>query len=162
MIIDRSETEAGARHLAELGTNYVVHPEFEGGLELIHHTLLSLGFPLQEVHQYAETLRHENYDAQVVSDEEYRSLHQLLRPLKGIEVLWVELSDSSTWIGRSLAEVDLRSQTGASVVALIRNKHLMANPKSATVYEVGDRIGMIGEKEQLELVEVLVHKKEGT
>jgi len=35
------------------------------------------------------------------------------------------------------------------VVAILRNKKLMANPKSMTVFEVCDRIGLIGESEQI-------------
>jgi CPA2 family monovalent cation:H+ antiporter-2 len=37
------------------------------------------------------------------------------------------------------------------VVALIRDQRLMANPKSVTVFEPGDRIGIIGEDEQIRL-----------
>ena len=32
----------------------------------------------------------------------------------------------------------------------------MANPKSMTVFEAGDRIGLIGEREQIEAVEKLL------
>lgn len=56
-------------------------------------------------------------------------------------------------------EANLRSRTGASVVALIRDKKLIANPKSMTVFEEGDRIGLIGEMEQLEAARGLLEEK---
>jgi len=59
-------------------------------------------------------------------------------------------------VGQSLAEANIRSKTGASVVTLVRNKQLSANPKSMTVFEPGDRIGVIGEKDQIEAVQSLV------
>jgi CPA2 family monovalent cation:H+ antiporter-2 len=155
-IIARAATEQGVRHLAELGAHHIIHPELEGGLELVHHTLLSLGFPLQEVHQYAEAVRRDHYDINVTSDEEHRSLHDLLRAFKGIEVIWIELIEASSLVGKSLAEANIRAQTGASVVALIRDKQLIANPKSMTVFEAGDRIGVIGEQEQIEVVQHLM------
>jgi CPA2 family monovalent cation:H+ antiporter-2 len=157
-IIARAATEQGVRSLAELGANHIIHPELEGGLELVNHTLLSLGFPLREAHQYAEAVRRDHYDINITSDEEHRSLHELLRAFKGIEVIWMELSEASSLVGKSLAEANIRSQTGASVVALIRDRQLIANPKSMTVFEAGDRIGVIGEQAQIEFVQQLMSK----
>ena len=151
-VIARVATEQGVRYLAELGADYIVHPELEGGLELVHHTLLSLGYPLQEVHQYAEAVRRDHYDTNLSSAEEHRSMHDLQIALKGIEIIWMELVPNSPLVGRSLAEADIRSKTGASVVALVRGGQLSANPKSMTIFEAGDRIGVIGEKDQIEAV----------
>ncbi|NTV37013.1 MAG: sodium:proton exchanger, partial [Anaerolineaceae bacterium] len=156
LIIARAATEQGVRSLAELGANHIVQPEMEGGLELIHHTLLNLGFPLREVHQYVEAVRHDHFDGDHETDEEHRSLHELIQAFKGIEIIWMELSETSCLVGRSLADANIRSRTGASVVALIRNRQLIANPKSMTVFEMGDRMGVIGEQEQLDLVKDLM------
>ena len=67
-------------------------------------------------------------------------------------------SAESSLIGKSLTEANIRSQTGASVVALIRDKQLIANPKSITIFEAGDRIGVIGEYDQLEKAQQLVRQ----
>jgi len=155
-IIARAATEKGVRYLANSGANHIVHPELEGGLELIHHTLLTLGFPLREVHQYAEAIRHDHYDFNITTNEEHRSLHDLLQALNGIEIIWMELSGTSSLVGQSLAEANIRSKTGASVIALVRNRQLSANPKSMTIFELGDRIGVIGDKDQIEAVESLI------
>lgn len=158
-VIVRAATEEGVRNLAELGANHIVQPELEGGLELIHYTLLKLGFPLREVHQYVDAVRHDNYDIENMSDEEHRSLHELIQAFKGIEIIWLNIDDASFLVGKTLAEAGIRSKTGASVVALIRDRQLTANPKSMTVFEIGDRIGIIGEKEQIDLAIELVNPK---
>jgi CPA2 family monovalent cation:H+ antiporter-2 len=85
-------------------------------------------------------------------------LHDLLHALQGIEIFWLQLGAASSLIGRTLANVNIRSHSGASVVALIRNHQLLANPKSMTVFEAGDRIGLIGEKEQLEAARSLLSR----
>jgi len=149
-IIARAITEPGVRELSVLGATRVVHPELEGGLELVHHTLLSLGFPLRQVHEYIESIRRDRYDTQITTDWEYRSLHDLLYATEGIEITWLELAADSLLIGKTLADANIRSRSGASVVALIRNGKLAANPKSMTVFETGDRIGLIGENDQIE------------
>jgi CPA2 family monovalent cation:H+ antiporter-2 len=162
-IITRAATEDGVLHLAELGANHIVHPELEGGLELVHHTLLQLGYPLREVHAYSEAVRRDRYDITISSSDEHRSLHDLLIATDSIEITWVKLDDASPLVGRSLHEANIRSQTGASVVGLIRDSRLLANPKSSTVFAAGDRVGLIGEREQIEtargwLTESLVEK----
>lgn len=155
-IIARAATEDGVQMLSNQGANHTIHPELEGGLEMVHHTLLSLGFPLQEVHRYSEAVRQDRYNFNITTDEEHRSLHELLVAFQGIEIVWLTLCENSFLVGKSLAEANIRAQTGASVVALLRNEHLTPNPKSMTVFEIGDRVGFIGEKEQLEAVTALI------
>lgn len=155
-VIARAATEDGVHLLYERGASRTVHPELEGGLEIVHHTLLSLGYPLQEVHRYAEAVRNDHYNFNISSDEEHRSLRELLLALQGIDIVWLNLDEKSSLIGKSLAEANIRAQTGASVVAIIRNQQLIANPKSLTIFESGDRVGFIGEKEQIEAVTMLI------
>lgn len=155
-IVARAATEDGVQMLSNQGANRTIHPELEGGLEMVHHTLLILGFPLQEVHRYAEAVRKDRYNFNITTDEEHRSLHELLVASQDIEIIWLTLFENSTLVGKSLAEANIRAHTGASVVALFRNERLIPNPKSSTVFEVGDRIGFIGDREQVGEVEKLL------
>ena len=155
-IIARATTEEGIKHLAALGAQDVIHPELEGGLELVRHTLLKLDFPVQEVIRYMDAVRDDHYDVQINTKEEHRLLHDLINAAKNIEVTWLSLSAENPLVGQTLAEANLRARTGASVVAIMREKQLMANPKSHTVFEAGDRIGFIGDREQISAAEQLV------
>jgi len=150
-IVVRAASEEGVRYLAGLGAEHVVHPELEGGIEMVHHTLLQLGLPLREVHEYSESVRRDRYDIRVSTIDEHRSLHDLLMAADNIEIRWFLLGEQSPLVGRTLKDANLRSRSGASVVALIRDGQLMANPKSSTVFERGDRIGLIGEDEQMDV-----------
>jgi CPA2 family monovalent cation:H+ antiporter-2 len=60
------------------------------------------------------------------------------------------LEEGSPISGRTPANADIRSRSGVSVVALTRGGKPTANPKSMTVFEVGDRIGLIGGDEQID------------
>ena len=156
-IIVRAATEEGVKRLAELGAQDVIHPEMEGGLEIVRHTLLRLGLPLQQINRYTDVVRQDHYDLQINPEEEHRLLHSLLTAASNIEITWLELPPEHPIVGQTLVEANLRARTGASVIAIVRNRRLMANPKSMTVFEAGDRIGMIGDKDQLEAAaEVLV------
>ena len=56
-IIARANSLEGVRDLAKRGAQVVIHPELEGGLHLLRHTLLELGYPLQDVYKYADAVR---------------------------------------------------------------------------------------------------------
>jgi len=152
-IIARASTEDGIDRLANLGAQDVIHPELEGGLEIVRHTLLQLGFPSQEIYRYTDAVRRDHYDMALNTEEEHRLLHELLEAANSLEVNWFRLSEGNRLIGQTLAQANLRAKTGASVIALLREGHLFANPKSMTVFQVGDRIGLIGDKEEIEAAE---------
>jgi CPA2 family monovalent cation:H+ antiporter-2 len=149
-VVARAATEGGVHHLRELGANDVVHPEFEGGLEMVYDTLLQLGYPLREVHEYAEAVRRDAYDVETTSSDERRTLRDMVAATTGIEIIWLALHDGNPLVGQTLRESNVRDRTGASVVALIRDRDIIANPKSSLRFLAGDRIGLIGEPEQIE------------
>lgn len=155
-VIARAATRAGVKRLSALGAQLVIHPELEGGLQVIRHTLLQLGFPLQEVRRYADTVRREHYDALVKSAGEEQLLSDLLDAQDLIEIAWLRFPSGSSLERRSLGEVALRSRTGATVVAIAREGRLMLNPTTETVFQDGDRIGLIGSPEQLAAAENLI------
>lgn len=155
-IIARATSEEGTKKLAQLGAQDVIHPELEGGLEIVRHTLLQLGFPLQEIYHYTDAVRHDHYDLHINSEEEHRLLHDLLDAVNSIEIRWFHLPENNPLVGQTLADANLRVQTGASVVAILRAGKLLANPKSVTVFEPGDRIGLIGDKEEIKAVQSLL------
>ncbi|HZJ22460.1 MAG TPA: cation:proton antiporter [Anaerolineales bacterium] len=154
-IIARAISEEGITQLANLGAQHVIHPELEGGLEIVRHTLLQLGLSPQEIHRYMDAVREDHYDLDINSEEEHRLLHELLHAVKSIEIMWFRLPAGNDLVGKTLAEANLRARTGASVVAILRAGEVMANPKSNTTFQAEDRIGLIGEKEQFEAAEQL-------
>jgi CPA2 family monovalent cation:H+ antiporter-2 len=155
-IIARATTEEGILQLANLGAQDVIHPELEGGLEIVRHTLLVLDFPVHEIMRYMDAVRHDHYDLQLNTEEEHRTLHDLMNASGNIEVTWFHLESKNPLLGRTLAGANLRARTGASVVAIMRDGELLANPKSMTTFEDGDRIGFIRDREQIEKVEKLL------
>jgi CPA2 family monovalent cation:H+ antiporter-2 len=148
-IIARAATHSGVRRLAEIGAQDVIHPELEGGLEVVRHTLLALGFPALEVQRYTDAVRHDQYDTSLSSAAERQSLDLLRNAVRGLEIGWRRIQAGSPLIGQTLAQADLRARTGASIVAIIRAGQTLPNPKSDTSFQVDDLIGLIGDADQL-------------
>jgi CPA2 family monovalent cation:H+ antiporter-2 len=155
-IIVRASTQAGVKRLAELGAHDVIHPELEGGLEIMRHTLLRLNFAPNEVQWYADAVRRDQYDASISTVEEHRVLDQMITAVRGMEIVWLPVPDDSPIVGRTIAETNLRALTGASIVAVLREGQLVPNPKSATQLQVGDIVGLIGETTQVEQARDLI------
>jgi len=148
-IVARAATQSGVERLIKLGVNDVIYPELEGALEVLRSTLLTLDYPLLDVQQFTDAVRRDQYDLAISSPEERRALDQLLRTVRGMEIAWVSLSDASPVVNRSLADVGIRENTDASIIAILRNDQIIANPKSATLFLPGDIVGLIGDAQQV-------------
>ena len=61
----------------------------------------------------------------------------------------MEIPPNSAMIGRSLREIPLRQQTGASIVAIERAGQRLINPGPDEVLHPGDRVLLLGQIEQL-------------
>jgi CPA2 family monovalent cation:H+ antiporter-2 len=160
-IIARAATTGGVRRLTEHGAQVVIHPELEGGLEVVRHTLLTLDYPMDQVQDYIDAVRHDSYDFTVTSPEEQRTLDQLLATVRGLKISWQSISSGSPLIGRTLGEVNLRAHTGASVIALVRNRAVLATPKSNTVFMLGDSVGLLGDAESVAAARQLIAPQQG-
>ena len=159
-IIARAASEVGTKRLSELGAQDVIHPELEGGLEIVRHMLLELGFPSQEIYRYTDAVRRDHYDMRLNTEEEHRLLHELLEAANSLEVHWFRLTEGNLLVGQTLAQANVRAKTGASVIAILREGHLIPNPKSMTVFQVGDRVGLIGETGEIEAAQKLLSESE--
>jgi CPA2 family monovalent cation:H+ antiporter-2 len=148
-IVARATTEDGTRRLTRLGAQDVIHPELEGGLEIVRLTLLRLGLPAQEINRYADAVRRDRYDLQINTEEEHRLLQDLLDAVTGIEIEWFKIPPRNPVVGQSLEDANLRARTGASVVAILRERELIANPKSKAIFQAGDRVGLIGDEQEI-------------
>jgi TrkA domain protein len=70
-----------------------------------------------------------------------RELGRLMATALGMEIAWVPLPDDSPLTGLSLAESNTRAKTEASVIAVLRDRRVLPNPKSALIFQAGDVVG---------------------
>lgn len=148
-IIARAGAESGVERLAAHGAQHVIHPELEGGLDLVRHTLLTLGYPMSQIQPYVDAVRQDAYRASIVEDRAHPVLDQLVAAVRGIDIAWHNIAEDSPLVGQSLAEVNIRAHTGASVIALVREHRVIPNPKSDTRFEMGDLLGFIGSEQEI-------------
>lgn len=158
-IVARAATQGGVQRLAHHGAQEVIHPELEGGLEVVRHTLLAIGYPLLQVQHYVDAVRHDAYDIMHMTPEERQMLDELVSAVRGMEVTWRVIASGSPLINQTLVQADLRARTGVSVIAVVRDGNVLANPESSTVFQLGDMVGLLGDPAQIKAAEQLISPK---
>ncbi|MGE4297354.1 MAG: cation:proton antiporter [Desulfovibrionaceae bacterium] len=127
-----------------LGVREVVLPEFEASLELARQVLVRLGVAPAEVQRDVEAMRREMYAHMYEAHHDYRELAQLRDAESHFDLQWFRLEAASPLAGHSIGRSELRRRTGASVVGVVRDGALTANPDAAFVLQPGDLVAIIG------------------
>lgn len=151
-IVTRAEDEDGLKALAAAGANEVVRPELEGGIELMRHTLIDLGYTPRQIQDYANELRASGYEAlgDNAQGARRRAFERLVASLSEVELEWVLVGEASTAAGSTLADLDLRAKTGVNAVALRRGGEVTLFLDARTELHKGDKVGLVGTVEQVE------------
>ncbi|MBT8224039.1 MAG: cation:proton antiporter regulatory subunit [Dactylosporangium sp.] len=74
-------------------------------------------------------------------------LAELHRQVEGLMSVQVTITASCQYAGRSLAETRARSRTGASIVAVVRNRDVIVSPRPDFVFRPGDVVVVVGTEE---------------
>jgi CPA2 family monovalent cation:H+ antiporter-2 len=157
-ILVRAESVEQLEDLGRLGVYEAVQPEFEAGLELARQALARFGVGAEEAQNFADGVRRELYAS--ISAEDPASdeggdgfLMRLATASRAIEVEWVRLPgdgdpDESLVLERTIGDLGVRSETGASVLAVVRGEKVIPNPGADLRLESGDAVGVLGTPEQ--------------
>jgi TrkA domain protein len=78
------------------------------------------------------------------------AMQAMEQKIEGLALDWLEVTASSSLAGRTLADGELRSRTGASIVAVIRGDTTEPAPGPDFVLEAGDVAVAVGSPEALE------------
>jgi len=82
-------------------------------------------------------------------------LDHIIGASKDLEIEWLELDAGSPLVNRTIDQAQIRSRSGASIVAISRADRLMTNPGPGETLLAGDRLALIGTPEQVQRVEKL-------
>ena len=155
-IVARAEDVEQMQALHEHGVYEVVQPEFEAGLEITRQTLLHLNIPATEIQKFTDAIRHELYAPLYQTHNKYQTVAQLQNAVRLLELTWLTLPPDSPLVGRTIQELKIRSQTGVSVVGVMRDGELYPNPEADYQFTIGDLVAVMGNSEQLAAFQAMV------
>lgn len=136
--------------LYQLGAKEVVQPDFEASLELSAHLLTELGLPLPVIQREVLQIRNARYQELRSERPSYQVSRELKEAAHDMGNRWYALSPNSPLIGMTLEETNLRRLTGVTLMAIKRtNGEEIDYPAEATSLELGDRLLIVGQPEEL-------------
>ncbi len=154
-IVARAEGIEHMHTLYDHGVYEVVQPEFEAGLEMTRQALAHLHIPATEIQRFTNAMHEELYAPLYQAHTAYRVIAQLHHAPRLLDLTWVALPLESPLIGRTIREIGIRSQTGATVVGIMRDGTLHLNPEIDYRFACGDLAAVIGQPTQLATFQAL-------
>lgn len=149
---DNSEIEV----LNQLGAWEVVQPEFEAALEMGAHLLSTLGDGQMTIQSVIRAIRGDRYRSVLPERVTSVELKSLLGATEGLSSEWVTVKRESPLAGQTLASANIRNLTGVTVMAIDRQSHVFRYPTGDTRLQEGDRLLVVGSREELLLFQTLM------
>lgn len=135
--------------LHELGADQVIAEEFETSLEILARALRAYNLSRLQIEQAVQDLRGGAYEP-LRGPRPLPPRHEVLGELlPALEIETVDIVRGSPAIGRTLGELDLRSQTGATLLAVRRDGRLRPVPPPQQRVEQGDVLVLAGSARQI-------------
>jgi CPA2 family monovalent cation:H+ antiporter-2 len=149
-IIVRTRFVSEVEELRKLGADEVIPEEFETSIEISSRVLKYFNLPLNLVREYVSKLREDAYKVLRRFEMQVEKVISGVDVLKHLDSGIYIVSEASLARGKSIAELNLKSETGAMIIAVQREGEIFTNPSSDFVFKVGDVMFIIGKREEIE------------
>ncbi len=149
-IIVRTRYVAEITELYELGANEVIPEEFETSIEIFARVLNRFGISRSIIEQQIAKIREQGYEILRSSASPAISMNAPIIDLNGASTETIVLDAGSPVIGRNLGELDLRKQSGATVIAIVSGGDTKISPGADHKLSQGDTIVLLGSTEEID------------
>ncbi|HTN76795.1 MAG TPA: cation:proton antiporter [Pirellulaceae bacterium] len=136
--------------LRRLGADEIVPEELETSIEIFARLLEHYHVPRNLIWDYVDRLRSDHYGA---LRDERRAPQRVQLPTEVLSQIDFELClirPDSPVVTRTLAEINLRAQTGATLIAVRRGVEMLTNPGPDFAFHEQDIAIILGDRPQLD------------
>ena len=114
--------------LVNLGADVIIPEEFETSLEIFRKVLERYHIPLNIIMKQVAIIRNESYKLLRKDEKEPTSFIHLDEILAAGLTETYFVNDDNPYIGKELTEINLRAETDATIIAIVRNGNNITNP----------------------------------
>ena len=136
--------------LERLGADEAIPSEFETSIELFVRLLTHLGVPRHVVRVQESLIRLDHYQALRGVGATPDLLAQARKLIMGGILETAQVMKGSLAAGKTLAELDLRRRTGATVLSVVRNEQPLPTPDGPMRLEAEDLVVLYGPHEAID------------
>ncbi|MDQ3798233.1 MAG: cation:proton antiporter [Acidobacteriota bacterium] len=150
-IVVRTRYTSEITELLELGADEVIPEEFETSIEIFSRVLLRYGVDRFTIESQIEQIRRQGYEMLRSASLHPRiQMANLKNVLQEATTETIKLNEDSPVIEKNLGELNLRGQSGATLIAVVRNGETKISPGANYKLKAGDILVLFGKPEKIE------------
>ncbi len=150
-IIVRTRYMTEITDLRELGADEVIPEEFETSIEIFSRVLKELGVPRHLIQHQVAAIRNEGYEMLRLPSLPMVDLAELSEALGTVSTETFLVPPDSPAAGKTIGEIQLRTKTGVSVIAVMHEGNAEVNPGPETMINADGVLVLLGSPEKVEL-----------
>ncbi len=155
-IVARTRYTNEVNPLYSLGANDVIPEEFETSIEIISRILHRYLIPMDEIVKHIIKIRKDGYDMFRSIEQRNVALPELKQHLPDIEIETLRIEAASPVAGKTLAELGLRKNYGATVLAIQHGRQTITNPSGDTQLLAQDIVVLVGTRDGIARAKALI------
>jgi len=148
-IIARTRFFAETAALRELGANEVIAEEYETSVEIFARVLAKYLVPKEDIDLITAETRRGGYQMFRKPVQDPASLADLKVNFPDMEISSIRVHEKAAVVGRSLAELRLRTKYGVNLLAIRRGPQILLNPDAQTQILGDDILILLGSPSNL-------------
>lgn len=152
-ILARSKHIQNVKQLYDLGADQVLPEKFEIAVDLFNSVLIKRLYPQKQINRIINHLRNQNLGD--YHEKDIVNQPSILDELANINITAITIDAGSPAEGKSLQNIELRKQTGVTLLAIKRGNRIIEHPVPRTVFKQGDTAYVLGNPEQINLASEL-------
>jgi len=143
-VIVRTKYVTDIEELQALGADDIIPEEFETSIQIFSRVLKMFHVPNSIILTQGNIIRNKSYGVfrqMRFSQEAFDQISQILAQ-GTIDTCYIAAGNLN--IGKSIKDIDLKAQTGAMIINIIRNNETITNPPSDFVLQAADQLILFG------------------
>ena len=148
-IIARTRYVVEIPELTRLGANDVIPEEFETSIEIFARVLARYTVPREEIERLVSEIRASHYQALRPGARPRLTLSGTFSAFPQMHVERIVLGSNAPGVNQTIAESQLRSKTGALILAVRRGDDDLATPDANFRLEEGDVLVVVGQPQHI-------------
>ena len=155
-IIARAKHVRNVEQLYELGADQVLPEKLEIAIDLFNRVLVRKLYPQKEINRILTGIR--NLSLGEFSGKDIINQPTIFDELPNMNISAIKVESGSKADNKSISDIQLRTKTGVTLLAIKRGSAVLEHPIPKTVFEPDDIVYVLGNPEQVNLAFELFNK----
>jgi monovalent cation:H+ antiporter-2, CPA2 family len=152
-VIVRARNVENIKELFDMGADQVFPEKLEIAIDFFHRILMKKLYPQKEINRMLAHIRSMNLGE--LTEKDMVNQPSLFDQMPNVNIAAVSVDKKSFATGKTLGDLDLRKNTGVTLLAVKREETMIDHPTLRTKFQEGDIVYILGNPEQVNLASEL-------